>query len=62
MTRLNRRQLSAIVRVLVGIGLFLVMLAFLRACLSPPQLPPPKTGVQAEQQDALNHGTLPPAY
>jgi len=55
---LNRQQLSAIVRLLVGIGLLLLMLAFMRACLSPPQLPPPKPG----NSDTLNHGTLPPGY
>jgi hypothetical protein len=55
---LNREQLSAIVRLLVGIGIFMLMLAFMRACFSPPQLPPPKPG----NSDTLNHGTLPPGY
>lgn len=59
---MTRKQLSAIVRVLIGIGLFLVMLAFLRACLSPPALPPQKTGAPSPESDSLNHGTLPPAY
>lgn len=55
---LNRHQLTVIVRLLVGIGMFLLMLAFMRACFSPPQLPPPKPG----NSDAMNHGTLPPGY
>ena len=36
---MQRRQLVAIVRVLAGIGILLLMLAFLRACFSPPQIP-----------------------
>lgn len=37
--RLSTARLGAILRLLIGIGLLLVMLMFLRACLSPPQLP-----------------------
>lgn len=59
---MTRNQLSAVVRVLIGIGLFLVMLAFLRACLSPPALPLQKAGAPSPENNSLNHGTLPPAY
>lgn len=62
---LTRQQLSAIVRLLVGIGILFLMLAFIRACFSPPQLPPPKPGNNAGQQagdDTLRYGTLPPGY
>jgi hypothetical protein len=44
----------------------ILMLAFMRACFSPPQLPPPKPGnSDAGQQagdDTLRYGTLPPGY
>lgn len=39
---MRREQLTAIFRLLAGIGLLLLMLTFLRACLSPPMLPPDK--------------------
>lgn len=36
---MNRAQLVIMVRLLIGIGILLLMLAFLRACFSPPMLP-----------------------
>ena len=36
---MTREQLSALSRLLAGIGVLLLVLAFLRACASPPQLP-----------------------
>lgn len=35
----RRDQVVAWFRLLVGVGIFLLMLAFLRACFSPPMLP-----------------------
>lgn len=54
---MTRAQLSAIVRLLAGIGILLLMLAFLRACLSPPPLP---AGGMPQQPPMP--GTLPPRY
>lgn len=61
---LPREKLVAVFRVLVGFGLLLVMIAFLRACFSPPPLPPPPVpGAQpAPGEDTLRYGTLPPGY
>lgn len=42
MPQFTREQLVAIVRLLAGIGIFLLMLAFMRSCLSPPLLPTQK--------------------
>lgn len=52
---MQRERLTAIVRLLAGIGILLLMLAFLRACLSPPPLPavPPAT---------MTPSALPPPY
>ncbi|MFZ5723496.1 MAG: hypothetical protein ACOY33_07525 [Pseudomonadota bacterium] len=35
-----RERLTAVFRLLAGIGILLLLLVFLRACLSPPMLPP----------------------
>lgn len=57
---MTREQLTATFRVLAGIGILLLMLAFLRACLSPPPLPTPKPPSPAA---AENSGSLyPPRY
>lgn len=48
MAQFSRTQLVAIVRLLAGIGLLLLLLAFLRACFSPPMLPVPKAPVTEE--------------
>lgn len=37
---MKREEMVALFRLLVGIGILLLMLAFLRACLSPPMIPP----------------------
>lgn len=55
---MNRETLTAIVRVLAAIGIFLLMLVFLRACFSPPALPERKPGDAAFQEG----GVLPPGY
>lgn len=36
---MKREHLAALARLMTGIGLLLLMLVFLRACLSPPPLP-----------------------
>lgn len=56
---MTREQLSAIVRVLVGVGMLLLLVVFLRACLSPPPLP----ATRAVHPDAPSgSGTLPARY
>ncbi len=62
MSRLSRAQLSAVVRLLAGIGMLAVMIVFLRACLSPPQLPVPPPPASADPDATINHGSLPPRY
>lgn len=62
MSRLSREQLSTIVRLLAAIGLLAVMIVFLRACLSPPQLPAPPPPASADPDATINHGSLPPRY
>lgn len=60
---MSREQLTAIVRLLAGIGILLLMLVFMRACFSPP--PPPKMPMPADagkSNDTLDHGTRPPMY
>jgi len=60
---MSREQLTAIVRLLTGIGIVLLMLVFVRACFSPPPLP--KTPMPTDSggnNDTLEHGTRPPMY
>lgn len=53
----RREKLSAIVRLLIGIGLLALAIVFLRACFSPPQLPatrfPASPDAPPETSDAL---------
>jgi hypothetical protein len=37
---MKRNELVALFRLLAGLGLLLLGLAFLRACFSPPMIPP----------------------
>lgn len=55
---MTRAQLSAIVRLLAGIGILLLMLAFLRACLSPPQI----TGTRTLPAQETPASELPARY
>ncbi len=57
----KREQLTTVVRLLTVIGILLVMLVFLRACLSPPALPTPKTSASPDAP-AAGSGLLPDRY
>ena len=60
---MNRKQLTAIVRVMASFGILLLMLAFLRACFSPPHIPVKNfPGNQSTESDAMQTGTLPTRY
>lgn len=53
----RREKLTAVVRLLFGIGILALGLVFLRACFSPPQLPDTRfsasPGAPPETSDAL---------
>lgn len=54
---MRREHLTRIVRLLTALGILLLMLAFLRACFSPPRLPLPQPA-----SDVMQSGSLPPRY
>ncbi|MFZ5698279.1 MAG: hypothetical protein ACOY9J_06100 [Pseudomonadota bacterium] len=57
----KRKQLTTVVRLLTVIGILLLMLVFLRACLSPPPLPTPKTSASPDAP-VSGSGLLPDRY
>lgn len=60
---MDRDRLVAVFRLLAGIGILLLMLAFLRACFSPPMLPAPKLPTESAPVTApTGSGTLPGRY
>lgn len=46
---MNREGITALFRLLVGIGLLVLASVFVRACLSPPQLPVQPPGEPEEK-------------
>jgi hypothetical protein len=61
--RPNREKLTAVFRLLASIGILLVMIAFLRACLSPPQLPAQRMPAPSAAETADGSGSAyPPRY
>ena len=60
---MKREHLVAMFRLLMGVGILLLMLAFLRACFSPPMLPAPKLPTESAPVTApTGSGTLPGRY